>query len=337
MVLSITVRPLRLPDDYEAIAKLVNTYWSEPVDAAKLEEDDRKLYTVGRTFIDENGLLGGYDRLRLAAVTDQDEVIGYLWTWRAPWTEPGNLNHTLVVDPSFRSQGAGRRLFEQAVSWAAALGTSRIVTEVWDDDPASQHFAETNGFVVERHSYQSVLPLAGRDDLGTVGGNIFAQLENEGIRFTTLADEGEEAGELKLYELYKETLVDIPGFTGEVPVISEWRKWYLMANGYSPDQVLIAAAGDRYVGVTNVLHNAKTNGMYHEYTGVSRDYRRRSIGLALKIKAIELAIAHKAAYIRTDNDSTNVPILTINRKLGYQPRRGSYRMVMEMTDVPAQS
>lgn len=330
--MSITLRPLRLPDDYEAIAKLVNTYWSEPTDAGRLEEDDGKLYTVGHTFADENGLLGGYDRLRQVAVTEHDEIVGYLWIWRAPWTEPGNLNHTMVVDQTFRKQGVGRLLFQHAMDWAHALGTCKIVTEVWDDDAAALHFARNRGFVIERHAFQSVLPLEGLDAATVYGADVSKRLGREGIRFTTLAEEGADEGEPKLFELYKETLIEIPGYTGEVPAIAEWRKWYLMANGYAPEQVLIAAAGDRYVGVSNVLHNTQTNGMYHEYTGVSRDYRRRNIGLALKVKAIELAAARKAAYIRTDNYSTNTPILSINRRLGYEPLRGSYRLVVSLRD-----
>lgn len=328
--MSITIRSLLLPDDYPAIAGLVNTYWSEPTDAARLEEDDKKMFTIGRTFKDESGLLGGYDRLRQMAMTEQGEAVGYLWIWRAPWTEHGKLNLTMVVDQASRRQGAGKLLFQSALDWARSLGASKIVTEIWDNDEASMDFARKHGFVDERHAFQSVLPLEGLDAANMYGTHASKQLEEEGIRFTTLADEGLEQGEVNLHELYKETMLDIPGFTGKVPEITEWRKWYLMANGYAPEQVLIAADGDRYVGVTNVLHNAQTNGMYHEYTGVSQAYRRRSIGLALKVKAIEMAISRKADYIRTDNDSLNEPILTINRRLGYQPLRGTYRMVCQL-------
>lgn len=70
--MSIKLRVLRLPDDYKAIAKLLNTYWSEPTNAARLEDDDGKLYTVGHIFIDKKRLLGGYYRLRQFAVTEYD-------------------------------------------------------------------------------------------------------------------------------------------------------------------------------------------------------------------------------------------------------------------------
>ncbi len=79
----------------------------------------------------------------------------------------------------------------------------------------------------------------------------------------------------------------------------------------------------------------QTNGMYHEYTGVSRAYRGKKIALALKIKAVRLAKHGGASYLRTDNDSLNEPILKINRQLGYAPLRGSYRIIAPLDQVLA--
>ncbi|RED58120.1 GNAT family N-acetyltransferase [Cohnella lupini] len=327
-----TLRPLRLPDDYSALAKLLNTHWSEPTSAERLEEDDAKLYEVGVTYKDDNGQLAGYDRTRYVAVTEQDEIVGFVWSWRAPWTEPGALNNTLIVAESYRNQGVGQLLLRHAAEWGTGLGATKLYAEIWDDSPDSLGFVKRRGFTEERQSYQSVLDL-GKIDFENIGDDqLFARLASDGVRFSTLADEPDD-GELKLYELYKGTLVDIPGFTGEVPVIDEWRKWYLQADGYAPEQVIIAVAGDKYAGVTNVLHNKTTNGMYHEYTGVGRNYRGRGIARALKLKAIRLARQRDAAYIRTDNDSTNAPILRINQSLGYVPLRGMIRIVASLADV----
>jgi GNAT superfamily N-acetyltransferase len=263
---------LRLPSDYVAIANLLITYWSEPISAERLQEDDAKLYETGHTWRDDNGLLAGYDRDRRVAVNAYDEIVGYLWTWRAPWTEPGYLNNTLVVAEAHRNYGVGEQLLRHITQWGGRLGATMLATEIWDDHPEALRFAERKGFEVERHSYQSVLKLDG--DQRQVEHYSFEEvlgvLEMNGIRFLTLADEPGEDSERKLYELYKETLVDIPGYLGDVPDITEWRKWYLQAEGYSPELVLIAAEGDRFVGVSNVLYKATTNGMYHEYTGVSR-------------------------------------------------------------------
>jgi RimJ/RimL family protein N-acetyltransferase len=52
-------------------------------------------------------------------------------------------------------------------------------------------------------------------------------------------------------------------------------------------------------------------------TGVDREYRRR--GLATGLKVLAIARAREMGYrsIRTFNDSTNAPMLAINRKLGF--------------------
>jgi RimJ/RimL family protein N-acetyltransferase len=65
-------------------------------------------------------------------------------------------------------------------------------------------------------------------------------------------------------------------------------------------------------------------------TGVDRMYRGRKIALALKLLAIRWAIEKGASCIVTDNDSQNAPMLAINRKLGYVPRPGIFRLTRQL-------
>jgi Sortase and related acyltransferases len=332
-----SLRPLRLPDDYEAIASVLSGYWSEPPTAQSLKADDDKLFEKGETWLDENGLLAGYDRERRVAVDESGGIAGYLWIWRAPWTERGYLNMTLAVDKTARGQGAGTLLLKHAADWAEQLGASRLLAEVWDDDPASLRFARHRSWEIERHAFQSVLPIGEGAEPSDAAGQPFPApeelLRRHGLRLLTLADEPGEASERKLYEMETATHRDIPGYMGDTPDFAEWRKWNLLPEGCSPEHIYIAADGSRYVGIANMKHNRQTNGMYNEYTGVSRDYRGKGVALALKLAAIRAARQSGAAYIRTDNDSTNAPMLHVNRKLGYKPLRGSYRMIAKLHEV----
>lgn len=332
------LRPLKVPEDYEGLAQLLNTFFSEPISAQRLQEDDAQLYEVGSTYKDSNGLLAGYDRTRYVAVTEEGRIVGYVWSWRAPWTEPGYLNNTIVVSKECRGQGIGARLLRHLLQWGEGLGADKLVTELWDDDPAARRFAERRGFSIERHTFQSVLELAKAPSSVTKETALFERLAAEGIRISSLAEEGDNAeNERKLYEVYRETLSDIPGFMGEVPELEEWRKWYLQVEGYAPERLLLAVdsqgEGERYAAVSNIPYKEATNGMYHEYTGVCRDYRGRKIAQALKIRAIQLAQQQGASYLKTDNDSLNAPILKINQGLGYVPLRGSYRVVGDLQAV----
>ncbi|GFN30824.1 GNAT family N-acetyltransferase [Paenibacillus xylaniclasticus] len=326
-LVSIILRELKLPDDYEPLARLLNSWLSEPTTAGQLEQEDAQMYTAGHTYKNEEGRLTGYDRTRRVAVDEQNRIVGFVTSWRAPWTEPGALNNTLIVAAEYRGQGIGTALYEHAVQWGSSLGADTLYAEVWDDSLDSIRFAERRGFRKERHMFQSELRLDGFDPNDQEHTYALERLNDEGIRLITLADESGEASERKLYELYRETLPDIPGHDEEVPPFDEWRKWYLAVEGYAEDRVLIAVDGDRYVGVTNVLYNEQTNGMYNEYTGVSGDYRGRGIASGLKIMAARLAHQCGADYIRTDNDSLNGPMLHINRRLGYEPLRGKYRLI----------
>lgn len=326
------LRPLRLPEDYAPLAGLLNTHFAEPTSAEKLKEEDKKLYEVGHTWKNEHGLLLGYDRSRAVAVNEQDEICGYVWVWRAPWTEPGYVCMTLVVRPEARKQGVGEALLRHAYDWAERIGASAFITEVWDDQPDALSFAKHRGFMVERQTYQSVLQLK-PDSFELPANNPEAMLQENGLRLLTFADEQGEENERKLYDLSVATMRDIPGYLGDVPDFNEWKKWYLQVDDYSPELVFIAADGNRFIGMANVIHFKATNGMYHEYTCVDREYRGQKVALALKLAAVRAGLDRGADYIRTDNDSMNAPMLHINHKLGYKPLRGNYRIIASMEKI----
>jgi hypothetical protein len=71
---------------------------------------------------------------------------------------------------------------------------------------------------------------------------------------------------------------------------------------------------------------AAENSMVNMITGVDRTYRGRKIAKALKLLTIRYAKAYGATAIRTNNDSENGTMLAINRKLGYRPQPGLYKL-----------
>ncbi|MGG4107132.1 GNAT family N-acetyltransferase [Paenibacillus lautus] len=98
-----------------------------------------------------------------------------------------------------------------------------------------------------------------------------------------------------------------------------------------PEWIHIAKDGDRYIGVVTLQQNEQTQAMYHEYTGVLPEYRGRRIALALKLLGIQTARACGVPYLRTHNDSMNVPMLRINRDLiGFRAEPGNYKMVHKL-------
>lgn len=324
-----TIRNLRHPDDYAAVAPLLNLIWSEPTTAARLLDDENKI-PPGQLHYNEEGKLMGWDRPKWVAENEHGQVIAYAIAWRAPWTEAGELNHNLVVRPELRGIGIGKALYARLLEWALEVRASRLIEYLRETDEKSIAFAERRGYVKERHAFESVLELGSFRFDEKLNASI-GEAEQTGISFITLSEEPGEENERKLHELYKVTHPDIPGYSGDFPWFEEWRKWSLDQPGFRPEWIHIAKDGDRYVGVVTLLHNEQTQAMYHDYTGVLPEYRGRRIALALKLLGIRSALASGAPYLKTHNDSMNGPMLRINRDLlGFRAEPGNYKMVREL-------
>ncbi len=327
-----TVRKLRHPEDYAAVAPLLNFVWSEPTTGERLREEEEKI-PPGKLHYDEDGKLGGWDRPKWVAENESGRVVAYAIAWRAPWTEPGTLYQTVVVHPDVRGRGIGRELYAVLLGWAGEVRASRLIDSIRESDEESLAFAERRGYVKERHSFESVLELDRFVEKAELSASI-DEAERTGIRFVTLADEPGEASERKLHELYRITQPDIPGYTGDFPWFEEWKKWSIDVPGARPEWFHIAKDGERYVGVVALVRNEQTQALYHEYTGVLPEYRGRRIALALKLLGIRSARAAGTPYLRTHNDSMNAPMLRINRDLlGFRAEPGNYKMVLEHLGV----
>lgn len=51
----------------------------------------------------------------------------------------------------------------------------------------------------------------------------------------------------------------------------------------------------------------------------------------MKTAAVRQARKLGTAYMRTNNDSTNAPMLAVNRQLGYQPASGVYLLLKKVS------
>ena len=124
--------------------------------------------------------------------------------------------------------------------------------------------------------------------------------------------------------------MDDPASNGSFPAFAAFNNNWKRASWFVPEGQLLAVVGDQYVGLSAVGYMQATNSMVNLMTGVDKAYRGRKIAQALKLKSIEVAQTYGADYILTHNDSQNAPILAINRKLGYRPKTGEYRLKMRI-------
>ena len=217
-------------------------------------------------------------------------------------------------------------MYEEALRCARRYGATHLESMVREQDDASVRFAKQRGFQVERHLFESSLDLADFDERPYHG--LLSQLQLQGFRFFSLAEAGlTDENKHRLYEVNRAASLDDPGNTGTFPDFYAFSKNVFDASWFRADTQLLAADTDRWVGLAAIGMYPADRHAYNAFTGVLRDYRGRGLAQALKLQTILLAKREGMRYIRTHNDSNNAPMLAINRKLGYMPEPGVYRLL----------
>lgn len=310
------LRPCDLPGDFARMVEMYNTNRPEPVTVEQLQDWFAK--------VPPEALL-----LMVSAVDESDRMVGYAEASQMRWSNKGRFYADVIVDPAVRKQGLGSMLLDRVEAFAVQHDATEIDSDVRDNKPDDQAFAAKRGYKVRRHLFESTLDLATFDDSRFVG--VVEAVRETGIQFYTLADRSGDAFERELYELDKETTFDIPGFDQkEVMPFDQWRKYVLQSPDLIPDCFLVAADGDRLAGMSRMEQQKETGAMYTHYTAVRKAYRGRRVALALKLVAVEAARRYGAPYMRTNNDSENIPMLTVNRTMGYLSAPGVYFLRKEL-------
>lgn len=299
------IRRAKAATDYERVAELLIPINVEPITANGLIEEDEFM-------------LPGKIRARWVAVDENEVIWGYGMLVKYPSQPPDLFHMELVVDPTKRGQGIGGQIFGEVARLALENGCGRLMSEILDDDAAARGFAEKLGFIISHHVFDSKLDVTTFDESQFAG--VIEAVEAQGIRFTTLAAEGDaETARQKLYTLNRMAVLDEPGSVGTFPTYENWCKILLGSSDYRAESQFLAVDGENYVGLAAVFNEPETpTEMTAGLTGVEKAYRGRHIALALKLLAIRYAREHGGKTIVTGNDARNAPMLAINRKLGFQ-------------------
>ena len=123
----------------------------------------------------------------------------------------------------------------------------------------------------------------------------------------------------KLIWIYDQDMPIPEGIKHTRPSFEQFMKYSLNFEGNAYGVEIIAVLNGRYIGSTDIKvypiesHKGWTGGL-----GVLKEYRRKGIATAIKIKAIEKLLEKGVTEIRTDNEENN-PMYKINVALGFTP------------------
>ncbi len=308
----VTFRPMNIRSDAAEMARLHSSTVVEPIS----EETAREWWTLRE----------GEIRLTMLALDENCQAIGYWDVDRETWMKPGYFYVNVLVAAEARGRGIGTQMYADALWFAREQGATHLKGSIREDDAKSLQWAVKRGFKVEHHTFESALDLKDFDEHRF--DNLMRRLQAEGFRFFSLAEAGlTEENKHKLYEVNRDSGLDNPGNDGTFPDYYAFSKNVFEASWFRADTQILAAHVDSWVGLSAVGIYPADQHAYNAFTGVLREYRGRGLAQALKLQTILLARKEGMRYIRTHNDSKNRSMLAVNRKLGYKPEPGYYRVL----------
>ena len=249
-----------------------------------------------------------------------DRVVGYgHYLQYVSKYDPGTFYLFGGLREEARDLGIGTGLYDTVIAGLNEHNPKVLRTYSREDSPRSVDFLQKRGFLEYQRLGGSVLDVRTFDPTPYAG--LESRLRDEGIEIKTMRElEGDPERDRKLYDLDWEVTRDEPSSGDDTRVDFEtFLQKGLHAPWRLPDGYFIAVHGEEYVGVCLLDHLKADNSVKHGITGVKRAFRRRGVALAMKVRAVNYARQAGHKLIRTDNDTRNRPMLTVNQRLGFKP------------------
>ena len=245
---------------------------------------------------------------------ENDEVLGFS-TSAIKWDEPGAVGRVWIgVRPDRREAGIGAALYDLAERHARAVGVRRLTVEV-DDDPDGLRFVEARGF--ERVTAEIVSSLDPQlADLGELDA-LLAETSGVGFELTTLEAMAGRQDDLAAF--YEAAGAWPPG--GEANRITAddlWRYIFERPELSWEGSFVVLDDQGRLVSLASLVVDPAHRRAENDWTATLPELRGRRLALLVKLASIRWAREAGIREIVTANDDDNVPMLTLNQRLGYR-------------------
>lgn len=306
--MSILLRPFRYDQtDVEAFIQIKNSIFPDKLETAArwmhLFASRPNHCLIGWNAVEENGRMiavGGYSQ-------------------QANIYHPQKFTVELFVHPAYQQQGYGRRLYSETLATLQAHQPQTLYANIRETAQPALDWAVRLGFREVMRTWESTvdprtIPLANY-------AWTTAKMVEHGVTIVPfdslpISEDRDRA----MFDLYTAINRDIPYFAPRgQDDYQTWRQRRLNTPTYIEGASWVAMHEGRMVGYSAFSQSmAVPTELYQGLTGVRRDWRRKGIATALKVRGIEWAIAHNYTKIRTFNASNNEPMLAINIEMGFR-------------------
>jgi GNAT superfamily N-acetyltransferase len=266
-------------------------------------------------------------------VLDGGTAVGYAVCRHMSWTKMPQRFARLSADlrRAMRTRERLDGLYAGVEERARADGAKKVTTNAWEHDGLRIEMLAARGYHEERRERFWELDLVKeRDRIIKMAAESRDRMKREGIRVLTLGEEKDPQRWEKLKRMSDEAESDVPTTVPNVALdMDAWMKWW-DSPALRPDRIWLARDGDDIVGISQLAYPPVRGVVQTDWTGTARKVRGRGVARALKCETLMQATALGVDRVRTDNDSTNTPILHINETMGYRRRPDMIQFLKEL-------
>tara|TARA_X000001036_G_scaffold217895_1_gene203944 strand:- start:2005 stop:2970 length:966 start_codon:yes stop_codon:yes gene_type:complete len=298
--------------EFNEIARVRNLINHDSIDHPDYDKDDWKAR--------DKSLIR--DRLMLY---NKDELIGILYYVQGRNENSKTSFFNIILNPEYNNHGYRQLLYEEMLNKIKKFNCNKLYTNVYDHFNYKEYkkLLVNHKFKLVQINREYICDIR---QINTASYQpLIQKLESEGIKFYDSRDEMQDfKGHFKKLEELEWVLdQDVPIPNGIKHTRTPFKRWKKQCldfydNYYGVD--IIAVKGSQYIGSTDIEVLPKAD-PYKGWTGtlgVIREFRRKGIATALKIKAIESLLKKGIKQLRTDNEENN-PMYKINVALGFTP------------------
>lgn len=236
---------------------------------------------------------------------------------------PTNFIWVAVIAEQQR-RGVGRLLMNDVLDYATASGVTELISRINDKSVAGVAFCERFEFKPYLHMVNLELDLKTWDDSRFI--SVLQTANAKGIEFKTYADyEDTLENRQRLYTLNKTLSATIPRSEPQPFIDFETYVERRLLPATAPyTGIYLAVDGDQWIGMQQI--SLYDDYAFNEMTGVLPDYRGYGIAQALKSLTAQFAKRHQKTILRTFNDASNLAMIAVNEKMGFQRGQSFYQV-----------
>ena len=314
--MQLNVRPANLPQDYPAIAAVLeeeNPGWGQTAEELAYADATCDPTQFQATLVAEE------------TSGDTPLLIGVAFIGHDPVAYQEHTFHLNVrVRPAWQGRGVGKALYEAVLTHLTPHHPQELIALVWQAHPRTARFCRARGFVEQWRRVDAMLDATNFDF--TPYAALEEQLQTQGIFIKSYAELADDPKRLvNLYELDWALWQSIP--YGQAVTQRTLAQFTAEVDNphFLPAGCFIALADGHYIGYSSL--STTTEGFNTEMTGVLPGYRGRGVATLLKVYGIRYAVAQGKPRLDTQNDAVNTGIIALNQKLGFVPIGATLRMV----------